>query len=339
MSKVLKLYSSYTRKQVHDILAPHEPFTAGAGKWGLHGILPIPGKSGDFVFFASLGQSTGGHTFDEGISSEGILRWQSQPKQKLENPTILSLINHDDFVNDIHFFLRTSNLKKGKAQPYTYLGPLRYLLHDDQREQPVHFAWELLHWPIPEKVRSSMGLALDLEEARPIKKTKHQQKPSGLVRIPKPQGRPLGEPTRTFQARKARRMSEHESRALGLAGEQLVLDYETRRLVEAGRPDLAKKIEHVSFEQGDGAGYDIKSYNLDGSELYIEVKTTTGAADTAFYISSNEVEFSRKNSTSFVIYRLANYDSISKSAVFYDIYGCVEVSCSMIPTTYRARIL
>lgn len=329
------LYEQYDRRQIRDMLAPNEPFTAGAGKWGLHGILPIPGRPGDFVFFASLGQSTGGHTFDEGISTEGILRWQSQPKQTLINPTIRALIEHDDAVNVIHFFLRTKNLTRGTAQPYTYLGPLRYNSHDDQREEPVHFAWELVQWPIPEAIRDAMGLVLDEEEARPV--AIQSGKPlKGLTLISAPPGQHVGETTRTFQARKFRRKSESESRELGLSGELLVFEYEKSRLKKAGQPKLANLVKHVSVEKGDGAGHDIRSFNDDGSDRLIEVKTTTGPAGTPFYISANEVAFSLHAPDAFVIYRLVNFDKASGSAGFYKLPGPVEVSHKLVPTTYRA---
>ncbi len=40
---------------------------------------------------------------------------------------------------------------------------------------------------------------------------------------------------------------------------------------------LAEKVRHVSQLQGDGAGYDIESYSLDGTIKYVEVKTTKGS--------------------------------------------------------------
>lgn len=332
------LYEQYDRRQIRDMLAPNEPFTAGAGKWGLHGILPVPGRPGDFVFFASLGQRTGGHTFDEGISTEGILRWQSQPKQTLINPTIRALIEHDDAVNKIHFFLRTKNLTRGTAQPYTYLGPLRYNSHDVQREEPVHFAWELIQWPIPDAVRDTMGLVLDAEEARPaVKSNGTRQK--GLTLIPAPPGQHVGETTRTFQARKVRRKSDNESREMGLAGELLVFEYEKRRLNAAGKPVLAERVEHISVEKGDGAGYDIRSFNDDGSDRLIEVKTTTGPAGSPFYISANEVAFSLYAPDAFVIYRLVDFDKGAGSAGFYELPGPVDATHTLVATTYRAHAI
>ncbi|MET3723448.1 DUF3427 domain-containing protein [Sphingomonas trueperi] len=329
------LYQRYSRLQARNLLAPNEPFTSGAGQWGLQGILPIPGAPGSFAFFVSLGQSTGSHTFDEGISTEGILRWQSQPKQHLLDKTILSLISHDEAVSDIHFFLRTSSRRNGVSEDYTYLGPLRYISHDAEREYPVYFAWEVINWPIPDNVLTKMRLVLDKEEGR-LDVAEVTRPAPGLTAIAAPVGRSWGETTRTFQARKFRRKTEQESRALGLAGELLVVDHERRILAQAGRPDLAAKVDHISVNAGDGAGYDIRSFNLDGSDRFIEVKTTTGVAGTPFYISANEVDFSELVKESFFIYRVCEFDQKSNSGKFYLINGIISDSHCLKPVLYRA---
>ena len=54
-------------------------FTPQAGTWGLHGIVKIPDREGDFVFFVTFGQEQGDHAFDESITTEGEFSWQSQP--------------------------------------------------------------------------------------------------------------------------------------------------------------------------------------------------------------------------------------------------------------------
>lgn len=64
------------------------------------------------------------------------------------------------------------------------------------------------------------------------------------------------------------------NRALGKQGEELVFQHERSRLLAADRNDLAKKVEWTSEERGDGAGYDIRSFESDGKERLIEVKTT-----------------------------------------------------------------
>lgn len=67
---------------------------------------------------------------------------------------------------------------------------------------------------------------------------------------------------------------EARNRSLGAAGEIFVLNFERARLLSLGKEVLAGKIEHTSRLHGDGAGYDILSYEVSGVERLIEVKTT-----------------------------------------------------------------
>jgi hypothetical protein len=77
---------------------------------------------------------------------------------------------------------------------------------------------------------------------------------------------------------------------IGDRGEALVVALERARLIQAGKPELAARLKHVSQED-DNAGYDILSFDEDGSRRPIEVKATTGKnLDRGFYISHNEVE-------------------------------------------------
>ena len=72
----------------------------------------------------------------------------------------------------------------------------------------------------------------------------------------------------------ARPRYSKESRKVGNAGEKLVLKKE-RITIEAQRPDLAEMIVHEA-DLGNYPGYDILSYNPDGSRRCIEVKASKG---------------------------------------------------------------
>ena len=97
------------------------------------------------------------------------------------------------------------------------------------------------------------------------------------------------------------------NRSLGKAGEELVLDFERRNLIAQGRSDLAHKIRWVSQEDGDGAGYDIRSYDVRGGERLLEVKTTNGIQTTPFYLTRNELAFSKERPKEFRICRLYDF--------------------------------
>ena len=62
------------------------------------------------------------------------------------------------------------------------------------------------------------------------------------------------------------------SRKLGKQGEQFVLDLEKRHLIEINRADLAARVEWVSQSQGDGLGYDIRSFQNDGAGKFYRGK-------------------------------------------------------------------
>src|SRR5687768_11197628 len=80
-TRSLRLWESYTREEVHDIFEPTTLFTPQTGKWGLPGIVRLSETDGDFIFFVTFGSSQGNHDFDEAITEDGVLTWQSQPRQ------------------------------------------------------------------------------------------------------------------------------------------------------------------------------------------------------------------------------------------------------------------
>lgn len=104
------------------------------------------------------------------------------------------------------------------------------------------------------------------------------------------------------------------NRKLGKQGEELAFEHELALLKQAGRDDLARKVEWTSEVRGDGAGYDIRSFNIDGSDRLIEVKTTNGPAKTPFFLSENERAFSEERPDAFRLLRL--YQFVEKPSAF-----------------------
>src|SRR6185437_2638137 len=99
-------------------------------------------------------------------------------------------------------------------------------------------------------------------------------------------------------------LRDERNRKLGLAGERRVYESEVSLLNSEGKFDLAKGVKWVSQEVGDGAGYDILSFDNDGEERFLEVKTTIGHKRTPFYLSRNERDFAEENADRFRIFRL-----------------------------------
>ena len=132
-------------------------------------------------------------------------------------------------------------------------------------------------------------------------------------------------------------LNSDRAKEIGLAGEDMIMETERKRLRDAGKPGLAKKIIHVSKEWGDGAGYDILSYNADGSEILIEVKTTLKDKSTGFIITANELECARQNRKKYKIYRIFEFNPNSNSgSVFYLSVEQLE-KMRLIPLQYKCE--
>lgn len=83
---------------------------------------------------------------------------------------------------------------------------------------------------------------------------------------------------------------QKNSKRTGDRGELIVLALERQRLIAAGKPDLAEHVDHVA-DREDGLGYDVLSFEEDGTKRPIEVKATKAPnLQTGFYISANELE-------------------------------------------------
>lgn len=126
---------------------------------------------------------------------------------------------------------------------------------------------------------------------------------------------------------------ESRNQALGIAGEKLVLEFEHRRLWQAGKRDLANRIQHVSQTEGDGLGFDILSYENDGRERLVEVKTTRFGESTPFFASKNEVDVSAMRDKEYQLYRLFKFGEQPK---LYILPGSLRSTCSLDPVQFTA---
>lgn len=129
---------------------------------------------------------------------------------------------------------------------------------------------------------------------------------------------------------------ESRNRSLGKAGELLVMEYEAHRLHQEGAKKYVDRIDHVSSSKGDGLGFDILSFDADGRERFIEVKTTAYDAETPFFISPNEVNFSGHKPDQFHLYRLFSF---RKKPQMFTMPGPVAANFSLDPVSYRATLL
>ncbi len=128
---------------------------------------------------------------------------------------------------------------------------------------------------------------------------------------------------------------DERNRALGRAGEQLVVRHERSCLGSAGRADLADKVRWVSDEDGDGAGFDISSFHPDGRSRLIEVKTTNGWERTPFRISANELAVAEERQADWYLLRLWNSSRLPKA---FELRPPLEAHLALAPTSFRATL-
>jgi hypothetical protein len=125
---------------------------------------------------------------------------------------------------------------------------------------------------------------------------------------------------------------EARNQLLGRAGEELVLEFEHKRLWQAGQKTLAERIEHVST-RSDSHGFDILSFETDGRERLVEVKTTRFGAMNPFFATSNEVAVSERRREEYYVYRLFNFD---KKPGLFLLNGSMRSTCALEAVQFRA---
>lgn len=127
---------------------------------------------------------------------------------------------------------------------------------------------------------------------------------------------------------------EQANKLLGNRGEELVLKYERWRLIQADKVALADSVEWISKEQGDGAGFDILSKNANGTDRYIEVKTTKLGKYTPIYFTRNELKCSEERESNYHLYRLFEFDKRPK---MFNSRGRLDAICEVEALSYVGR--
>ena len=128
-------------------------------------------------------------------------------------------------------------------------------------------------------------------------------------------------------------MRDFRAREVGEAGERLVLEHERSKLLRAGQTGLAKKVYWVSKEDGDGAGYDVRSYEPSGREEFIEVKTTVGSQTAPFFMTRNEKDFADEADDR---YRIARVFDFRRQPRAFELKTPLDSFVRFEPESYRA---
>ena len=108
---------------------------------------------------------------------------------------------------------------------------------------------------------------------------------------------------------------------------------EYRRLKKAGKSKLAARIDHVSQTDGDGRGFDILSFEENGKERLIEVKTTRSRAETPFFVSRNELKVSKERAE---IYHLVRVFNFGHAPGWFPLSGSLDTTSVLEPNDFTA---
>lgn len=112
-----------------------------------------------------------------------------------------------------------------------------------------------------------------------------------------------------------------QSDKVGREGERIVFDLEKKKLIDLGRPDLAKKvIWHRDYAKDRTPGWDITSFDDNGKKIYIEVKATVANSISSIQLTSNEWEVAAKPGISnrYQIYLVTNALTEPKVTILVD---------------------
>jgi hypothetical protein len=127
---------------------------------------------------------------------------------------------------------------------------------------------------------------------------------------------------------------------IGKAAEQIVFEHEVERIRKIN-PSHIDKVVWVSNIYGDGAGYDIKSIDIDSSggitNKYIEVKATSCSKNTPIEVTRNEVECSKHFANEYVVYRLYDFKPSENVIKYYTLVGDLTnvANATLEPTSFR----
>lgn len=333
------LLSKYNRKEISQLFEPDSKFTAGSGRWGISGIIKLKNDTDDLIFIVTIEKPHSGNPYEDSLTDDGLLLWETQKKMDVDSLFVNRLRAHDHNASNIHLFLRYQ-----EKTDYTYLGLLAYEWYDQFSTEPVRFKWRLLNNQAVKNFKHIQNVSSapqNLAADEQSEKFDVNAMTGQLVDFPKAK-----ESNKISKKRKGNLNGElqpdwasadERNRTLGDRGEQLVMKFEEDKLKKLGHFDLAAKIERVSLTNC-AAGYDIKSFDEQGSEIFIEVKTTKSGLHTPFYISPNELLVSAENKHKYYLYRIHEFDLKKNKYRLYISKGSVGDTFLLQPTNFKAII-
>jgi len=91
-------------------------------------------------------------------------------------------------------------------------------------------------------------------------------------------------------------------------------------------------VEHVAMTQGAEPGFDVLSFEGDGRERLIEVKTTGFGKEAPFFVTRNELHVSQRERQRYHLYRVFSF---RRSPRVFMKRGALDRTCRLEPQIFR----
>ncbi len=91
----------------------------------------------------------------------------------------------------------------------------------------------------------------------------------------------------------------------------------------------------MAEQDGDGAGYDIASFDPRGHPRFIEVKTTNGWDRTPFHITRNELAVADERREAWCLVRLWNF---ARAPQAFELRPPLDAHVALTATTFQASL-
>jgi superfamily II DNA or RNA helicase len=150
----LTLHASYTRDEV---LVALGHWTREKQPEMREGVIHLSDIRAD-VFFVTLQKTEKDYSpttmYQDYAINERLFHWQSQSTTSAESPTGRRYVEHVRERYTVLLFGREHKTRNGLAQPYSFLGPARYVDHSGSR--PMSITWQLEH-PLPARLLRALA--------------------------------------------------------------------------------------------------------------------------------------------------------------------------------------
>ncbi|WP_233489353.1 DUF3427 domain-containing protein [Rhodovulum sp. 12E13] len=142
------LWRSYERREIPRLFGA----TFNEGAWNA-GIVRLANRLILLTTLRKGALATGNHYEDAFLDAQTV-QWQSQTRTR-QDSRHGAMISGREPGAEVHLFVRSGKLRQGRAAPFIYCGPVRFL--DWEGEQPITVRFRLPE-PVPEHLRRSFAV-------------------------------------------------------------------------------------------------------------------------------------------------------------------------------------